>query len=359
MEEENKSCVQIDQDNINSIKNKNIVKANEAITMAGFKLNLVEQRLILSCISQIESKKTEVTENDIFLISQADYSSLFDVEEKTARRELKLAVNKLWERSIMYQLPHETEPMETRWISARGVYDEGQAKICFSSRVLPFLKKIKDNFTQYPLRYISQMKSVYSIQLYELLKKNRIENCLEISYDNLRVHFNIEPTKYKKMKDFKVRVLNTAIQEINDSSDLTVKYDNIKNGRSIVGFYFEFKLKEFAIKDEILLEKLKKENKPKGYLSEKRLESMSLKNETYGEAYKRLRKIGYHFDEKVTKLDQIIIKKTELKTDKKSENLYKVDAAKHLNKLRKNLDKKESNRKNLLSDGVIEESVKL
>lgn len=44
--------------------------------------------------------------------------------------------------------------------------------------------------------------------------------------------------EYKRMNDFKKRVLDLAVNEINEKSDLKVKYDNVKKGRSITGFKF-------------------------------------------------------------------------------------------------------------------------
>ncbi len=46
------------------------------------------------------------------------------------------------------------------------------------------------------------------------------------------------------MNNFKVRVLDMAINEINEHTDIDIKYEQQKQGRKNVGFTFEFKQKK-------------------------------------------------------------------------------------------------------------------
>lgn len=45
------------------------------------------------------------------------------------------------------------------------------------------------------------------------------------------------------MSDFKKRVLDLGIKQINDHTDITASYEQHKEGRRIVGFTFKFKAK--------------------------------------------------------------------------------------------------------------------
>ncbi|MCU4550996.1 replication initiation protein, partial [Acinetobacter pittii] len=53
----------------------------------------------------------------------------------------------------------------------------------------------------------------------------------------------IEPHEYKRMGQFKEKVLHLAIEQINDHTDIKADYEQHKKGRSIVGFSFSFKQK--------------------------------------------------------------------------------------------------------------------
>ena len=46
------------------------------------------------------------------------------------------------------------------------------------------------------------------------------------------------------MSDFKKDVLNLAVKQINEYTDIDVKYEQQKQGRKIVGFTFSFKQKK-------------------------------------------------------------------------------------------------------------------
>jgi plasmid replication initiation protein len=49
--------------------------------------------------------------------------------------------------------------------------------------------------------------------------------------------------EYKAMCDLKKRVLDLAIKQINEHTDITASYEQHKQGRVIVGFSFKFKQK--------------------------------------------------------------------------------------------------------------------
>ena len=87
-----------------------------------------------------------------------------------------------------------------------------------------------------------QWKSVGKTPLYELEK--------------FREQLGIGVNEYPRMEPFKRRVLHVAIDQINDYSDIIVKYTQHKDGRSISGFSFNFehkKKKTIDVKPEINL----------------------------------------------------------------------------------------------------------
>lgn len=49
--------------------------------------------------------------------------------------------------------------------------------------------------------------------------------------------------EYKRIEAFKRRVLDLAVRQINEHTDITVEYEQHKQGRVITGFTFKFKVK--------------------------------------------------------------------------------------------------------------------
>ena len=65
-----------------------------------------------------------------------------------------------------------------------------------------------------------------------------------IPLTDFRKKIGVLDSEYKRMYDFKKYVLDIAIKQINEHTDITVKVEQHKTGRSITGFSFNFKQKK-------------------------------------------------------------------------------------------------------------------
>ena len=62
----------------------------------------------------------------------------------------------------------------------------------------------------------------------------------------LRFKFGLLDGEYPRMDNFKKRVLDIAVSEINENTDITTSYEQHKQGRKIIGFTFTIKQKSTA-----------------------------------------------------------------------------------------------------------------
>lgn len=98
---------------------------------------------------------------------------------------------------------------------------------------------------QYEIEQIKGLQSRYAIRLYELLIKWRSKGKTdEISMSALRNCFGLLDSEYIRMHHFKSRVLDLAIEQINQHTDITAEYEQHKQGRTITSFTFKFKQKD-------------------------------------------------------------------------------------------------------------------
>ena len=81
------------------------------------------------------------------------------------------------------------------------------------------------------------------------------EKKVELSLAELRLKLGIEPDEYKAMNNFKAKVLDLAVSQINEHTDITAKYDQHKQGRTITGFTFTFTFKQKPSKAKITTHK--------------------------------------------------------------------------------------------------------
>ena len=61
---------------------------------------------------------------------------------------------------------------------------------------------------------------------------------------DLRNKLGVLDGEYERMHHFKARVLDLAVSQINEHTDITVKYEQHKTGRAITAISFKFKQKK-------------------------------------------------------------------------------------------------------------------
>ncbi len=89
------------------------------------------------------------------------------------------------------------------------------------------------------------LNSAYAVRLYEILMSWRGAQKTEmIELSELRNRLGVEGKEYRKMSDFKRRVLDLATHQINENTDIKVRYQQYKSGRKIIGFSFDFSFKK-------------------------------------------------------------------------------------------------------------------
>ena len=223
-------------DNLNKLT---VVKHNSIIE-AGYRLSIYENRILLTCISQINSMG-EVDLNDYFSVTVQDLVGLIGLDNKITYMHLEKAADKLLSRLIIIDLP-DNIILKTHWVSSvKYIKKTGTVKLKFSQDMIPYISQIRREFTQYRLNNVLMFKSNYSIRVYELLVKWSGEH-KTVTVDWLKKQFQLE-TKYTRIGDLKKYVLDIAVKEINQYSDMNVQYSQIKQGRNVTGFKFEYSLK--------------------------------------------------------------------------------------------------------------------
>ncbi|MDD0441774.1 replication initiation protein, partial [Shigella sonnei] len=121
---------------------------------------------------------------------------------------------------------------EFRWVSSRTYFKkEGRFRIAMTDEVMLYLTQLKGQFTQYQLKHIAYFNSVHSIRIYELITQYRSVGSREITVEKLKEWLQVE-NKYPRFNSLNQRVLEPAITEINEKSDLVVEVEQIKRGRT-------------------------------------------------------------------------------------------------------------------------------
>ncbi len=225
-----------------------VVKDN-ALIQASYTLDLVEQRLMLLAIMEARETGKGIAPDSLLEIHAHSYAEHFNVNKETAYTVMKDASKGLFDRYVTY---HDKNPktgkdrsFHCRWVDKIGYEkDTGIVYLRFTHDVVPLITRLEQQFTSYDIEQISSLNSAYAIRLYELLIQWRsVGKTPVFELEQFRQQLGVEPLQYKTMSNFKKYVLDFAVQQINEHTDITVKYDQHKQGRIITGFTFKFKVK--------------------------------------------------------------------------------------------------------------------
>ena len=240
----------MDVNSISKISMTELIVKDNALIQASYTLDTVEQRLILLAIAQARETGQGITDDSLLEVHARNYINTFGVEKHTAYVVLKDASKSLFDRYVTY---HDKNPktgrdrsFHCRWVDKIGYEnDSGTVYLRFTKDIVPLITRLEENFTKYELQQIASLTSSYAIRLYELLIQWRSTGKTPIfDLELFRRQLGVGINQYKTMSNFKTYVLDFALTQINESTDILVNYEQHKAGRSIVGFSFSFKQKE-------------------------------------------------------------------------------------------------------------------
>ncbi len=274
-----------------SNKNELVVKSNRLIE-ASYRLTLVEQRIILFAITEARRTQKGLNPVDFVTVQAADYAAQFNIPVKQAYEQIKEAALTLFDRQfILYDTDPDSDHsrvIKGRWVSAASYIDgAGAIQLQFSGVVVPYITRLEAEFTRYRLEKIAYMSSAYGIRLYELLMQWGSIGKREIELEWLKKALMVDKD-YPRLFDFKKWVIDVAMSQINEHSDLNVSYDQRKTGRNVTHLIFTFSPKEESKPKKARARK--PVEPPAG--SREYIERHALPGETWEQAEQRLRAPG-------------------------------------------------------------------
>ena len=95
----------------------------------------------------------------------------------------------------------------------------------FDPNLRPYLLQLKENFTKYQLENVLSLSSFYAIRIYELCKQYETIKERTIEIKELKEILDIKAKSYNIYNRFKEKVLTIAEREINEKTDISIKFD--------------------------------------------------------------------------------------------------------------------------------------
>ena len=222
---------------------QSVVWQHNGITNTRYKLTARQQKLLLYAIAMIEPNAAEFGK---IRVSVEDYAALTGLETDNLYRDLRETAIAIRAAPLVvdHVEPGMKRPMRrhSAWFEYVDEADgSGFITIKLTSWLKPYLLQVRREFFQFQLGFALDLRSEYSIRLYQYLKRWEFAKRRSITVDQLRLEIgateidrkgNIVRINLEQYKHLKSRAINPAIEEINRETDLSVSYTETKFPRS-------------------------------------------------------------------------------------------------------------------------------
>lgn len=193
-------------------------------------LTAMQNKALLYLISKI---KPDDRGEEKYYFSLSEFCRVCNMYKDSGEnlKDAKSALQAIADKSIWVRRRGSKNEVLLRWLNHVEWIDDKQSfEVTFHPDMLPYLYGLREQYTQYSLENIITLESKYGIHLYKLLKSYEgFKDEIEFSLDDLRKRIDAEA--YTRYPDFKRRVLDSAVKDINECSDIEVTYKPIQGKR--------------------------------------------------------------------------------------------------------------------------------
>ncbi len=220
------------------------IRQHNALTNARYDYTELQQDLLFFIISKLRKGDTDT----IYQLDIMELSSLTGKRYNGAY--LQKATADMGSRMLEVEDASEYQQL---WMFQRIRYLKGQGIIEFdlTRHVLPFLFDLKNNFTSYELAAALRLTSKYAKRIYPICsqwkdkgetKKYDIEDFKK----RLGLLDDKGNDKVARISDLKSKVLDIAVKQINEHTELHVSYTLEKKGKAFKNIIFTVKQQALA-----------------------------------------------------------------------------------------------------------------
>lgn len=225
-----------------------VTKNNQFIINSKYDLSLKEQKLIAFIFSQIKLNEypdnPHALECEFYILDFIRTCGLFNNGRES--NQIKSLLQQLRDKSIWIKIPKGTEAT-IAWLDNVEIFKRtGKVKCRIREDLATYMMGIQGLYISYELKNILLMRNKHSIRLYELLKvkcktekssltKKSTEAIWTADLKELKQHLLADKkSTYDYFSKFKNELMDLALKEINELTDITVSYRPIAlHGRSV------------------------------------------------------------------------------------------------------------------------------
>jgi len=233
-----------------------IVMSNRLIQNSYYELSIIPLKTLLYAISKIKrddthEKEYSISVTELCQVCRMPYKGTNAYKGRggivyKAMRELRAKHLDLFD--------EQGRAFNTGWFSkVKMEKDNDTVYYTFDSDLMPYLFNLTKeigNFTITTLSVICSMETIQGIRMYLFLRSIAGMRKVEVTLDEIRERTG-HAGKYEAFKDLRIRVIEPAIEEINNYSDIEVKWEvGEKEGKKIKSIVFTINSGAYLTADE-------------------------------------------------------------------------------------------------------------
>lgn len=218
--------------NIEENKNNLVVKHQELVHIARYRLSELGIKVVSVLISMIKVKDIDFQE---YALKLNDFKELIGSTSNKTYEYVDIMTDELMKK------PFKIGDEKFNWIYyARYHKGDNYVILKIAPELKPYLLALSSNFLKYNIANILPLRSAYVIRLYELCKDHHTERTrykpkasviFDIKIDKLREQF-VVPDSYR-YNDIRRHIIDKAVKQFKEKTDIQISYTEQKIGRKV------------------------------------------------------------------------------------------------------------------------------
>ena len=223
----------MDINKIRDMREMSVRKSNLFIQKARYSLSARQFDIINYIISKI---KPDDKGNELYTISIMELCQVCGINPRNTYTAIKREIDEI--DKLRLWIPIDDKEVRIQWFHRlRMCRGSGTIELSFNEDLQPFFFEVRKGFTQYPACYSFALRSKYSKYLYDYIKSKEFRRQWAVDIEYFCKY--ICPNEYTEFKSIKQRILEVAVAEINELTDIRVSYEAVKqNSRKTTHIFF-------------------------------------------------------------------------------------------------------------------------
>ena len=227
---------------------------NDFIFNAQYQLTAKEQKIILLLIANINPVKQNNFQTQVIPVKALKQVVMGGNTKGSFYQEIKKLAFRLVKKGIMFDTDVLIEgrrfPGYVNWFQAISPIKNDNGEVCleflFSEKLKPFLLELRQ-YVQIDIQQLTNLSSSFSIHLFQIFQARRNQMLkyqqqtkLQYQLPELKKTLGI-PNKYADWRNFKRKVIDLAVREINQHTNIKVDFRVIKKNGQVFSLEFEIR----------------------------------------------------------------------------------------------------------------------